>query len=76
MVLLSCMDKVLILELRPMHILRYVLLPALSNQAGSPRKMASGFVGPFVSGCRKLEMDPQKLKNILDYKFRGMFKFP
>lgn len=40
MVLISCMDKVLTLELRPMHSLRYVLLPALSNQAGSPRKMA------------------------------------
>lgn len=70
------MDKVLILELGPMHILRYVLLPALSNQAGSPRTMVSGFVGPFISGCRKLEMDPQKLNNILDYKFWGMFKFP
>ena len=59
-----------------MHVLRYVLLPALSNKAGSPRKTASGFVGPFVRGCRKLEMDPQKHNNILDYKFWGMFKFP
>lgn len=64
------------MELGPLHILRYVLLPALSNQAGSLRKMASGFAGPFVSGCRELEMDPQELNNILDYKFGGMFKFP
>lgn len=51
--------KVLILELGPMHILRYVLLPALSTRQGHLGKWLLALFSPFVSGCRELEMDPQ-----------------